>query len=37
VAIDAALARGDMEWSSGRLRFSERGVLTSDSVLRELL
>jgi oxygen-independent coproporphyrinogen-3 oxidase len=36
-AIDAALARGDMEWSSGRLRFSERGVLTSDSVLRELL
>jgi len=26
-----------MEWSDDRLRFSERGVLTSDSVLRELL
>ncbi len=36
-AIDAAIARGDMEWSGDRLRFSERGVLTSDSVLRELL
>jgi oxygen-independent coproporphyrinogen-3 oxidase len=36
-AIMEAVARGDMEWSDGRLRFSERGVLTSDSVLRELL
>ncbi|MBM4052853.1 MAG: radical SAM family heme chaperone HemW [Planctomycetes bacterium] len=36
-AIDAAVARGDMVRSDGRLRFSERGVLTSDSVLRDLL
>ena len=36
-AIEAALSRGDMEWSGGLLRFTERGVLTSDSVLRDLL
>ncbi|MBM4110359.1 MAG: radical SAM family heme chaperone HemW [Phycisphaerae bacterium] len=36
-ALDAAVARGDMMWTDGRLRFSERGVLTSDSVLRDLL
>jgi oxygen-independent coproporphyrinogen-3 oxidase len=36
-AIMEAVARGDMAWSDGRLRFTERGVLTSDSVLRDLL
>ncbi len=35
--IEAAVQRGDMAQSADTLRFTERGVFTSDSVIRELL